>query len=293
MAILFAFLSLLGSAFNDLMLKAYSGAGRSRGLFVSIVGLIWLLTVVWQAPGVQPDGSWSWGGTLLWGGISGFCSVGGNILLLLGMAVLPAGVCATIYRLNLVPVTLGAVLLLGERLSLGQALGILCALAAILIMQPAADNAQADGDSGRRIKTRQRAFMLLCLAALLRAGMGLSYRHGFTSGGASREWVVIINALFWVAGGIVYAIARERRRLRCDRTLLLYGSLSGLLVAAVVVTMALSTQYGNASLVLPIAQMSFLATALIGAPLFHERITARTAGALALGASAVILICLA
>lgn len=51
---------------------------------------------------------------LFWGCLSGIFSAGGNILLIASMRVLPVGSCSTIYRLNLVPVILGAFLAISQ-----------------------------------------------------------------------------------------------------------------------------------------------------------------------------------
>ncbi len=52
-----------------------------------------------------------WQTTLFWGCASGFLSVSANILLIEAMGMQSAGICSTIYRLNLVPAVLGAWLL--------------------------------------------------------------------------------------------------------------------------------------------------------------------------------------
>lgn len=55
-----------------------------------------------------------WQTTLFWGCASGFLSVSANILLIEAMGIQSAGICSTVYRLNLGPAVLGAWLLLEE-----------------------------------------------------------------------------------------------------------------------------------------------------------------------------------
>ena len=133
----------------------------------------------------------------------------------------------------------------------------------------------------------------MIIASLLRAGMGLSYRYGFLHG-ASEKYVVVINSLFWIFGGVLYAFWRERQLMPYNKqdwkNLFFLGGLSGALVTGIVITMALMLKLGNASVVLPIAQMSFLVTGALGIWLFKERLTVSKAMAFILGVAAVLLL---
>jgi len=208
------------------------------------------------------------------------------LLMLDAMRSLDAGVCATIYRLNLVPVTVGAAFLLGETISLEQYAGIVCACAAVCAFVP------RKNDSAAR-KTLGWAFVIMLIASLMRAGMGLSYRYGFMHG-ASEKYVVVINSLFWVFGGVIYAFWRERSLMpyRCNdyKNLFFLGGLSGALVTGIVITMAMATKLGQASVVLPISQMSFLVTGLMGIWLLKEKLTPGKALAFVLGVGAILLL---
>ncbi len=194
-----------------------------------------------------------------------------------------AGVCSTIYRLNMILVVLGATLFLGETLSILQWTGILLAVLAVLAFLPGKQDAgAADG-------VRKTGFYLVLAAAVLRAGMGLSYKYGFLQD-ADRNGVTLINSLFWIGGGILYALLRERQLHLPGRKLLLYGVFSGLLVAGIVFFMAASLHLGNAGIVLPIAQMSFLGTLLLSVLILKERIDVMKIAAVLCGAGAILLL---
>lgn len=289
MAVFWAVCCMIFTAGNDLTFKFFARRKRSYGLFLAIIGVIWLITAfcfVREMPG-------DWRATILWGAISGVFSILGNILLLEGMRVLDAGACSTIYRLNLVPVVLGAALLLGESISPAGFAGIFCALLAVIGFMPR----RQEGGGHQAVLA---GIGITVVAALLRAGMGLSYRYGFMHG-ADSSWVVVINAVFWIGGGILYRISREngtpaatdpavRRRER--NKLLGYGVLSGVLVAAIVITMAAGLACGNASVVLPIAQMSFILTGILGVILLKEKLGPRRIAAVLAGAAAILLLSL-
>ncbi len=204
--------------------------------------------------------------TLTWGLISGVLSVAANILLVEAMTLQDAGVCSTIYRLNLVVVALGAFLWLGEFLTFWKVGGILLAVVAVFLFL------RSDGEKLHIIL--RKGIILAVLAALFRAGMGLSYKQAFLEQ-ADRSGLITLNGLLWIVGGIAYALFREKGVLFGNRKSWGYGVLSGLLVCGIVFFMALALQYGEAGVVLPIAQMSFLGTFVLGVFFLKESLSRR------------------
>ena len=283
MAIFWAFACMFFAACNDLLFKFFAGKNRGNGFFVSVVGVVWL--VVALIPALLGQAPADWRATIIWGCISGFFSLAGNIMMLDAMRSLDVGVCSTIYRLNLVPVTVGAALILNENITPIQYVGIAAACLAILAFVP-----RNQSEVKRKVGW---AFIVMIIASLLRAGMGLSYRYGFLHG-ASEKYVVVVNSLFWIFGGVLYAFWRERHLMPYNKqdwkNLFFLGGLSGALVTGIVITMALMLKLGNASVVLPIAQMSFLVTGALGIWLFKERLTVSKAMAFILGVAAVLLL---
>lgn len=275
LALRYAFLSLALTALNDLVFKLFADRMRSRGGFVTVVGVFWLLALVWL-----PVNWGDWKMTLLWGVISSFFSLFGNVLLIESMAKASAGLCSTIYRLNMVFVVAGAFFMFGEHVSPLQWLGICLALAAIVAFLP-----------GKSLFTASACgFWLAVGAALLRAGLGLSYKYAFMHS-VDKNAVVIVNSLFWIVGGVLYSLLRERNaNWLKDKNVLGYGALSGILVAGIVFCMAGSLDAGDASVVLPIAQMSFLVTFALSAVFLHEKVDVRKVVAMVSGTLAVFLL---
>ena len=281
-AIIYAFACLAVTAANDLLFKFFARSRSPKGMFVSCVGFFWIFTALFSLQGMPVN----WSSTILWGVISGFFSCGGNILLLAAMEKLGGGVCSTIYRLNLVPVALGATILLDERLTPLSWCGVILAILAVISFLP-----RSSGSSEKGGRAAIIAFIMVVCAALMRAGMGLSYSYAFDHE-ADRGWVVLINALWWLVGGMAYSLFVEKQGINPGRRNILYGAGSGILVAMITLFMSLSLKYGDAAVVLPIAQMSFLATAVAAAILLKEAITIRTIIALLCGSGAVLLLCL-
>ncbi len=281
MAIFYALCCLACSALNDFVFKLFARRRRSRGIFAGLIGVVWFAAVCFLPL------KWDhWQATLFWGSLSGFFSIVANLLLIEAMGMQSAGICSTVYRLNLVPVVLGAWLLLGETISPVHWVGIVAAVTAIFCFMPVREQHR------RRIARFARLGLgLVIAAAFLRAGMGIAYKYAFLNG-ADRTGIMLVNAIFWIAGGVWYGFARERKLISFDRSTLVYGAVSGVGVLGIVFFMAAALQYGEAAIVLPIAQMSFPVTLLLSAVILHEPVTPRKLAGMGCSILAVILLCL-
>lgn len=281
MAVIFAFCCIFCSAANDFVFKLFARKPRSRGLFVFVIGIAWSIASLFL-----PDlRGVNWQTTILWGLISGLFSLLGNLLLIEAMGKQSAGLCSTIYRLNLALVVPGAWLIFKENNTILQGLGIVLAFAAVLFFLPGSNSQEKHQDA-------KLGIVLVVIAAILRAGMGLSYKYAFNLG-ASANGVNLINAFCWIAGGLIYYFLRERNSEAGDpmsRKLAGYGFLSGLFVFGIVFFMAHSVRLGNASIVLPIMQMSFILTFILSMTFLKEKLTAYKFCALLCGAAALLLL---
>lgn len=276
MGVIFALCSLACSAVNDFLFKLLTEKKTSRGYFITLVGLFWFFALLCTQSQWEDVKS-----TLIWGAVSGLFSLTGNILLIEAMSKQSAGICATIYRLNLVAVVLGAWLFLGEKMNTCLVIGVVCATAAVLCF--------LGGGNEEGGKKAIFGTLLVIAASLLRAGMGLSYKYGFTCG-ADPNGVALVNSIFWIAGGIFYAAAKGELKGGFSFRLLRLGVLSGLLVAGIVYFMAKSIAVGNVSIVIPIAQMSFIATFLLSIIFLKEKINFAKIAGIILGIAGIILL---
>ncbi|MBL4575346.1 MAG: EamA family transporter, partial [Opitutaceae bacterium] len=268
--IVFALCCLFFSALNDFVFKLYARRGRSRGTYIAIIGVVWVAVFC-----LFFDFSYeNWQVTVLWGLIAGLLSVVANILLVESMTSQEAGVCSTIYRLNLVVVVLGAFVLLGESLTYWKIGGVLLAVTAVFLF--------LGTDGGKSHAMLRKGTYLAVIAAFLRAGMGLSYKYAFIEG-ADRSGLLALTGSVWIVGGLSYAFFREGGIGFSHRKSWGYGLLSGLLICGIVYFMALALQYGEAGIVLPIAQMSFLGTFVLGVFFLKESLSRRKLLGIAVG----------
>jgi uncharacterized membrane protein len=103
---------------------------------------------------------------------------------------------------------------------------------------------------------------------------------------------VFVNGIFWVAGGLLYALLKDGKIRLPDRSVLGFSALSGLFVLGIVFFMAQSLALAKASIVLPIAQMSFLGTLTLSAIFLKERLTFPKILGILCGIAAILLLSL-
>ncbi len=263
--VLYALLSLFFAGLNDLVFKRYAAKSRSRGVMIFAVGLVWaglqglLMLGNDAAAGVQQI-------TLAYGLMAGIALTLSNLLLIESLAHIEVSLGSTIYRLNTLGVVVLSVLFLQEPLGLFKTGGIACGLVAILLLL----QAPAAGVDLRR----HRLFVGLAVAAsLLRAVYGVLTKAGLNLGGDA-DRMILIAALCWIVGGAAYAGLRERS-FHLSGKQLAYGALSGLLVTLIVNFLVAAVALGEASVVIPIANLSFVAALLLSVAVGWERLTPR------------------
>lgn len=286
MAIVFALGCLCCAAINDFIFKLFSrnsdGRKRSCGIFVCIVG--WVMVIAYSI--LRPPHSMDLQMTIPWGCLSGLLSLISNVLVIESMRYLTAGVSSTIFRMNMVLVVIGAWLFLGEQITPTLLAGTLCALCSILAFIP-----KREKNDGASQKHAWLGFSLAVVACVLRACMSLSYKYAF-SHGADENGVAMLCALAWALGGIVITLAQEHKLVMPTPSEWKISLTSGVFTTAIIVLMARMNACGNASVVNPIAQMSFLGTMMLSCLILKEKITPKKAIALTLGCAAVIFLSL-
>jgi drug/metabolite transporter (DMT)-like permease len=279
-AVYFALLSLCFAGLNDVVFKRYSAKERSRGTLVFGIGLVWLLlqllTLLGNGGMPRFDSS-----TLLFGGAAGAVLAVSNILLIESLTHIEVSLGSMIYRLNTVGVAVLAVLLLGEAVTATKAAGIgIAVLAVALLVQRSP--AVAGGVS------RGVFVWIAILASLLRAIYGVLSKAGLNRG-ADAETMLLLGAASWLVGGFLYARLREGR-FRLTGKKAVYALLSGVLVYLIVNFLIAAVARGEASVVIPIANLSFVAAMLISVLLGMERLSVRKIVAVACAVTAIQLL---
>lgn len=127
--------------------------------------------------------------------------------------------------------------------------GIVLGIIAVLLMYG------GNGTSNYSGKTALY-FWLVVFASLFRALYGVVSKAGLTAN-AEPQSIFIIVALCWVVGGGIYAKYIEKKFIITKKKIL-YSLSSGFLVFCIVNSLILGLEYEQASIVIPIANMSFV-----------------------------------
>ena len=280
-AVGFALLCLFLTGCNDVLFKRYSIRGHSRGMLILGVGLIWTFAQ-WSLAQIQETPIEFNNATLIFGLMAGAFVTLSNLLLLERLRHIEVSLGATIYRLNTIGVILLSFVFLNEPFGWFKGFGILIGLIAVLFLY-----------QGEISSSNQKQLLLFVglavVASFFRAAFGVSTKAGFLEG-ADRNSMLLIISSCWIVGGAVYALWRERRfRITWEKTRFI--CLSSFLVVGVTNFLMLALQFGDASIVIPIANMSFVIALLLSVTLKMETFT--TAKMWAMAFAIVSILCLA
>lgn len=280
-AILFAVASLVFAGLIDFVYKGFARVTRSRGLFLAGMGLVWGVSQTalfhWHGAPLSLDAA-----TLGYGVTAGVMVTASNLLLIESMAHIDVSLGSTVYRLNTVFVVLLSCLLLGESLAPVKLAGVGLGVAAALLLY-------APG-TAPALRSRYALFAAMALlACVFRASYGVASKAGLLAGGDAAT-MMLISAACWVAGGLGYALLRERDRPRLDRSTVGYALLGGALAFGIVNTLIAALGRGEASVVVPIANLGFVIATGISVALGLERLNVRKLAAVVSAVLAVVVL---
>ena len=276
-----AILCLLASGFLDLVFKLYTKNLQSRGMLIFGIGCIWgllqIATNVVTEKNFQIDNT-----TLVYGLTAAFFVTVSNILLVECLAKLPISMASTIYRLNTIPLVVLAYFILNEDIQWMKAFGIIAGLiTVILLYQPGKD----DSISKHQFKI---FIILIIIASFLRALYGLFTKAGINSG-SQIETMMLLAALGWIIGGFLYASIREKN-ISITPDLIKFTPIAGILVFSIIWLLTTALTLGDASVIVPIANMGFVAAFILSIFFRLESLNKRTLFAIFCAIASVILL---
>ncbi len=279
-AILFALASLALGGLNEVVFKRYSARPRSRGLLIGGVGVVWTLLLLLEV-GLRGDRIVIDAPGLGYGLAAGVAVALANILLLESLRHMEVSLGSTIYRLNTIAVVILAIVFLDERLTVVKLAGIACGVTAVLLLYR--HHVVHVDHAGIRL-----GLALVIAGALCRAIYGVVSKAGLERG-ADLDTLLLTAALCWVASGFAYARWVERE-FAITRSRLGFAILSGLLVYGIVRTLLAALALGEASVVITIANLSFLMALAVALALRMERLSARKLLAMGFAVGAILLL---
>jgi drug/metabolite transporter (DMT)-like permease len=249
---------------GDLIYKRGAAAGALPHQFLMVQSWVFLPTVTAYA---RLTGSLHFVAGALWGALVGVFVLIGFYNFAHSLRSGLVSVNAPVFRLSFV-ITAGlAIALLGEPLTAYKIAGIALALAAVwlLLGAPPAD------DSARRESRSSLARVLIATAAV---GIGnFAYKFGLHAD-ATPASLIVAQACVVVSCSTAFAGVLDRR-IRPSRAVLRYAPMAGIALALAFCLMVESLARGDASVMVPVAQMGFVATSLIGFLFLREPFSAR------------------
>ena len=276
----YALLSLLSAGLLDVLFGRYSGKRRGAATYLVGIGIVVVLgqSVALAVVGasVVVDA-----GTAMWGIFAGAIVMLANALLIESLAGINVSLGSTIYRLNTIAVVIFAVAFLGETLTLPKLAGVLLGVVGVILLY------QRGGRWGND-RLLLVSVWIAVAASLLRAAFGIVSKLGLSGGADPFLFMVYIGA-GWTLAASVYGMVR-RQPATDMRKVLPYAIASGTLVCLVASFLLLGLRAGEASIVIPIANMSFVVALLISAACGMENLTLRKLLAVAAAALGIALL---
>ena len=278
-AIVFALLSLAAAGCLDVTFRRFSLKERSRGMYVFGCGFVWLVLqltyfTITDAQ-IRLDEE-----TILYGLLTGALLVLANILLIESLTGLDVSLGSMIYRLNTIGVVVISFVLLSEDVGFIKVLGVGIGVAAILILYKRADG-------GDTVPIPILFFVMAVAASAFRAIYWVASKVALEQGAAA-EGLLVIAAISWIVGGFAYAAFREKR-VRITGKKAAYAVVSGTLAFTVVNALIEALKNGEASVVVPIANLSFAVAMLLSVFLGMEQLSSRKYIAIGCAALSVFL----
>lgn len=276
-----ALLCLVASGLLDLVFKLYSAEQRSRGMLIFGTGCVWIVLhlayINYHSLELSFDSP-----TLIYGITAAIFVTLSNILLLECFGHLPVSMASTIYRLNTIPLVVLAFIFLAENPGLIAGLGILLGLVTVILLY------QSNHVETGAIPNFKLFVGLVIFASCIRALYGIFTKSGLNQG-ADPNSMMLFAAVAWCLGGLGYACFRESR-VRITVVKLKYMAITGLLVFSIIWLLTTALTLGDASIVVPLTNMGFVAAFIFSVLLRLEKLTAKKSVAIASAVVSVVLL---
>jgi drug/metabolite transporter (DMT)-like permease len=262
---------------GDLVYKRGAAAGAQPHHFLMVQSWVFTPSVVLYA---------AWTGSLnfvagsLWGALTGLFVLVGFYNFAHSLRTGSVSINAPVFRLSFVLTAALAVVLLGEPLTRYKMAGLLLALAAVWLLV----GAPAPADAASRRESRSSLARVLVATVSVGAGnfiYTLGLRAGATPGSLIVAQAAVVVTLATIFVGVV------DRRIRPSGAALRYAPRAAVVLAFAFAFMVEGMARAQASVVVPIAQMGFVVTALLGFFFLREPFTVRKGAGLAAALAAL------
>jgi drug/metabolite transporter (DMT)-like permease len=269
----FALGAMLCFGAGDLIYKRAATASIEASQFVMLQAWVFcpgITLYAWASGTLDPHLS------ALWGSLAGLFALIAFTNFARSLQEGAVSTNAPIFRLNFTITAALAIVLLGETLTMTKLAALVCALGAVwlLLAEPAA----------RRTRPNLSSLTHVLIATVAMGLANLFYKVGLQQG-ALPETMVAAQAWAFCSTATLFGWLRERR-FRLTPGAWRYSAFAAVALAVAFVLLMHGLARGPASVLVPVAQMSFVFTALLGAAMFRETLDLRKrAGLLVAGAA--------
>jgi drug/metabolite transporter (DMT)-like permease len=272
----FALGAMLCFGVGDLIYKRAAAAGIAAGEFVMLQALAFTPAITlyaWLTGTLDPHLP------ALWGSLAGLFLLVATYNFIRSLQGGAVSTNAPIFRLNFAITAALAILLLDETLTLAKAAALACALVAVwlLLAEPGARRGPLNIGSLTRV----------LIATVAMAFTNLFYKVGLQHG-AVPETMIVAQAWTFLSLATLLRFLGERH-FRLTPGAWRYTSLAALTLLFAFVSLMHGLALGPASVLVPVAQMSFVFTALFGAAIFRESLNMRKRAGLVVAVGALAL----
>jgi drug/metabolite transporter (DMT)-like permease len=216
----------------------------------------------------------------LWGSLAGVFVFIGFFCFIRSLATGSISTNASIFRLNFIVTVLLVVIWLGEPLTASKIAGLALALLATWLLVGDSVGADRALDGARR-----RSLGLVAVATLAFGTSNFFHTMGLRHGALPETLAVAQAALFMpLATVVVYVVDRK---LRPPPVTFKYSAPAAIVLLGATISLLRSVAGGQASVLVPIAQMGFVVAALLGIFVLRERVTVRKLTGLATALAAL------
>jgi drug/metabolite transporter (DMT)-like permease len=265
--IVYAIVAMVCYGFSDFIYKQAAAAGIRADHFLMAQGwffcpLVILYALATHTLVLDP--------AALWGSLAGAFIFIGFYYFIRSLVAGSVSTNASIFRLNFIVTVFLVVALLGEPLTPSKIAGLALALLATWLLIGAGVTAgRAPNDA------RSRSLVQVALAALAFGASNFFHTVGLRHGAVPETLAVAQAALFMPLATIVVYFAD--RRLWPPPVTFKYSAAAAIMLLGATIFLLRSVAGGQASVLVPIAQMGFIVAALLGIFILRERVTVRKA----------------
>jgi drug/metabolite transporter (DMT)-like permease len=266
-AILYALVAMVSYGVSDFIYKQAAAAGIRADHFLMAQAWFFCPLVVLYALATR---TLVLDPAALWGSLAGAFVFVGFYFFSRSLAAGSVSTNASIFRLNFIVTAALAIALLGEPLTLAKGAGLVLALLATWLLVGAGSAADPAPHSAGR-----RSLVQVAVATLAFGAANFFHAVGLRHGAVPETLAVAQAALFMpLATAVVYM---TDRKLAPPPISFRYGAAAAVVLLVATIFLLRSVARGQASVLVPIAQMGFIVAALLGIVVLRERVPLRKA----------------